>query len=340
MTKIRKSNFELLRILSIVFVLGCHANFFSLGRPDPHFISNGEVYEFLRVFLQCVFIVCVNCFIFISGWFQIKNPIKACLSISYQYLFFSLLVGILFCSYYTRFSIHYFIESLKPGDTQWFIFAYLILIALSPILNMYLVTSSKKEQTIVLLLFLFLQLTIGWINDYILINNGLSVLFFIFIYILSSYLRQYGSTIRVFNLCKYWDILVFFSFVLIKTFWASFNEYTFLFGKGALFAYNSPVSILATIYLCLFFSKLDFQSKIVNAIAKSSFAVYLLHANPLFLVPIWVPFWQNIWSQSRPSYFLTLPIAFVVILFISFIFDSIRVYSWSKFEYIFKSNVS
>jgi surface polysaccharide O-acyltransferase-like enzyme len=45
--------------------------------------------------------------------------------------------------------------------------------------------------------------------------------------------------------------------------------------------YNSPFIVVSSLLVLLMFSKLQFQSKVINYLSSSAFAVYLIHAHPL-----------------------------------------------------------
>ena len=45
--------------------------------------------------------------------------------------------------------------------------------------------------------------------------------------------------------------------------------------------YNSPFIVVSSLVVLLMFSKLEFQSKVINYLSSSAFAVYLIHAHPL-----------------------------------------------------------
>lgn len=326
----RSSNFELLRIISMIFVLSVHANFFSLGRPNNDFLNPLNLPDFLRVFIQSIFIVCVNCFVFISGWFKIKNGIKGICNIIFQYLWYALAIALVY-SIVVRDEVASILKnSIKPDDVHWFVFSYLMLLIVSPVLNAFLDNSSKKEQITVLLLAFISQTLIGWFTDYIGIRNGLSVLYFIILYILANFIRKYGKEIKIFSYSKYVDISIFIIFALVNTVWSSFGNYTFLLGKGALFAYNAPLVILSTIYLCLFFSKLSFRSSLINKLARGGFSVYLLHVNPLVLSTIYVPFWDELWRSSHVTFWALLPVIVVTIYVVVSILDIIRQHVWNR----------
>ena len=47
-----------------------------------------------------------------------------------------------------------------------------------------------------------------------------------------------------------------------------------------LLAYSDPIVVMSSVYLLLFFTKINIQSNVINFISASSFAVFLLHLNP------------------------------------------------------------
>ena len=53
-------------------------------------------------------------------------------------------------------------------------------------------------------------------------------------------------------------------------------------GNHSVLDYNHPVMVLSSVFFFLAFTRLDFQSKTVNWMAASAFAIYLIHMN--FLV--------------------------------------------------------
>lgn len=88
--KVRESNIELLRNISMFMILVIHANFVSLPRIDIGELTSNTVPSVTRFFIESLGIVAVNVFVFISGWFGIRTRLKSVLSFIYQILFFLL----------------------------------------------------------------------------------------------------------------------------------------------------------------------------------------------------------------------------------------------------------
>lgn len=99
-------------------------------------------------------------------------------------------------------------------------------------------------------------------------------------------------------------------------------------------SYASPIVILETIYLSLFFSKLSIKSSVVNWFASSSFAVYLAHCSRNILGEYcnFIRTLSDIYPMLQFVFVLTL---FLLIVFMVCIFiDKIRILLWRRIEYI------
>ena len=71
MTKVRESNFELLRIISMFFIVVYHV--LVHGQILEH--ATGSM-ELMTVFIEAFILVHVNSFILITGYFQCKSKMK------------------------------------------------------------------------------------------------------------------------------------------------------------------------------------------------------------------------------------------------------------------------
>lgn len=89
MKKLRQSNIELLRIISMLLVLMVHADFTSIGTPsrDLMLVSPGQ-FTF-RVLVEFLSVLCVDIFVVISGWFSIRLSVRGLCNYLWQCLYFS-----------------------------------------------------------------------------------------------------------------------------------------------------------------------------------------------------------------------------------------------------------
>ena len=89
--KVRESNIELLRNISMFMILVIHANFVALPKIGYEELMSNTTPSVVRYFIESIGIVAVNVFVLISGWFGVRPRTKSVLSFIYQILFF--LVG-------------------------------------------------------------------------------------------------------------------------------------------------------------------------------------------------------------------------------------------------------
>lgn len=95
---------------------------------------------------------------------------------------------------------------------------------------------------------------------------------------------------------------------------------------GRIFTYTNPLVIIQSLALLIGFSKLSFQNKLINWVASSCLAVYLLHANELILRPYYGTTIKNWYLQENHLTFLFHTVLFISLIFIaSILIDKIRI---------------
>ena len=161
----RKSNIELLRIVAMLFVVLLHANYFSLGRVDITDIIINPIPAFFKAYLEQLCIVCVNVFVLISGWFGIRPTLKGGLSLLFQVFFFHILIILVLLAIGESIPASGFYRLFYEDSPYWFVIAYLILYAVSPILNAFIETVNIRTYLSVLVSFFLLEFAFGWMSN-------------------------------------------------------------------------------------------------------------------------------------------------------------------------------
>lgn len=106
---------------------------------------------------------------------------------------------------------------------------------------------------------------------------------------------------------------------------------------GEMFTYDNPLVILSSVLLLLAFHRLRFQSKVVNWIATSSFAVFLLHTNPNLCVPYFIPLMNNLYADySGIMLLLTMLFVLALIFMIAVLFDQVRIIVYRSLQPFFE----
>lgn len=330
--KQRLSNIEMLRIIAMFFILIRHANFYALGMPtivEAHaHLAQTAFMSFLEIFSG----VGVNVFVLISGYFGIRATTKGISKFIFQCLFYSCGIYLLFLSLgIINISVLGLSECFYLRKINWFPKAYLCLYILAPVLNSFVENSSEKQLRTVLIGYFIFQTIFGCISDatYFL-SLGYSTMSFIGLYLLARYVRLYPN--KLFRFSKSEDFLIYFTTSLILSLigvWAITNGLLEVFYR--LNAYSNPLVIISSIYLLLCFSKIKMQSRFVNKIAMSCFAVYLLHSNPNITDKFYISPIKNIFENTSGTLSILCLFLFLLAVYIlSILIDQIRLFCWNK----------
>ena len=151
----RQSNFELLRITAMLLVLAVHADFLALGIPKADALAAQPLQTWTRIIIESLALVCVNTFVMISGWFGIRPTLRGAAALIFQCIFFAVLMHIADAAIFGKpISLDYIIKALTLQHAGWFVTSYLILYALSPVLNAFTEHTPARRGALVTLLLL------------------------------------------------------------------------------------------------------------------------------------------------------------------------------------------
>ena len=195
----RASNFELLRILAMLFILILHANFLAFRFPSQVAIHSRPLLALGQVWSEALAIVGVNVFILISGYFGIRTRIKGIVSLLFQALFYT--VGV-YCTLVILgiepFDQGTFVDSLMPlhRKSEWFLPTYLSLMLFAPLLNAFVRLTDERGLRHYLLLFFLIEFLLGFMNDQLEVKDGYSLFSFAGIYLVGRYLRLYPERLK------------------------------------------------------------------------------------------------------------------------------------------------
>ena len=340
---IRKSNFELMRILSMIMIVAWHVII------HGHVFSTGnEVSSFLGNILISILVVHVNSLVFVTGYFNYdKDSIKPkkCLKLIGVTWFYKAVILII-CLLLGIVAIDkvMIMEELLPLDINnyWFINYYLVLYIISPYLNKVTKKMTEKEFFNFLLI-LFVLLSIIPIIDRgrIINNNGSNIVNFVLIYYLGSYFHKYpikdNYHFKDFSKRKLIIVLLlgFFTMMIGNLSTHYLGEKMITLDSSILkhigtnitsfyTLYSNPFVIIQSCIYCLIFANISFKSKIVNFASKATFGIYLIHDNHFLRDNIYKGI--KIGKKVTPLQSLTQFLIFTLIIFIScFIIENVRI---------------
>ncbi len=336
----RQSNIELLRIIAMLLLMGVHANYVVFGAPSTSEIIDNPPNAFFRILTENICIVGVNVFILISGWFGIRYKTKSLSNLIFQCLFFSIAVYLVcFITGEVEFNrINILSSLLLYLNAYWFVWAYLVLYIIAPMLNPFIENSKRKTLKRALIMFWTVEMIIAFFTSCGFFNGGYSPLHFIGLYLLSRYFSLY---IKNYN--KWLCLTIYILCVLCNTLMCFLPA--IMFGKdcGVLssisLAYTGPFNIVGALALLLFFTKVNVKSKLINWISVSCLTVYLIHSHECIYLK-YRAIAQNIYNNFSGVMFFSVIIAFIIAVFIvCILLDKIRIYVFDKLWRIVEKKV-
>ena len=192
MSKERSSNLELMRIISMFFIVLGHVFLFGkLLEVENKYLL------LIYYFFEFILIVHVNSYVLVTGYFQSNSTFKGkklwnIISSSWFYRVVIMLVFLLFGI--TTINKGQIIKDLLPItiDNYWFIKVYIILYLFSPFINK-LIHNLKKDEfkNLILIGFIIFCITPYITNSMFFENSGYTLYNFIYLYFLGAYLKKY-----------------------------------------------------------------------------------------------------------------------------------------------------
>lgn len=265
-TKVRDSNYELLRIISMIWIIIWH----TVINSALLYRTSGSV-NFSFNFLFMIIVVHVNLFMLITGYYQSKSEFKLKKVISF----------LLQIAFYNSYS-------------YWFFSCYIITYIISPFLNKFIVNLDKKEfKKLIGCLVLCFSVLPFLTGNLLFSTNGYSVYQFVLMYFIGAYIRKFNLNknllkkinisqkrviyIVIFILCTIFN----FSLIYLQKQMAVLdsnilNSLANIMKDYSIF-YNNPLVIIQAISLFLLFGTFDFKNKVINKISSLTFGVYLIH---------------------------------------------------------------
>lgn len=313
-TKVRDSNFELLRMLLIFMVLLGHANLWFLG---SEYKTGTEHY--IRVLVEVICLPAVNAFVLISGWFGIKGDYRRIFPMIFQLLICTVPVAIVMNAMHqiNLLSLDGIAEYVLGGNNYWFVIDYIGLVLFAPILNIivYNVNRVVFRTFLIGVLALIVPLDVIFRSSVLGVNGGYSLIWFIYLYLLARYMRLYG--IEWLDRRK-WMVMV--TCIILQIGLLYFN----LIGNR----YTNPLILLPAMSIILIFKEYSFKSHIVNYLASGTLIVYMLHMHPCFYREIGV-FLRELYHRNGYYLYMIEVIGLIVLLyFVAVTIDKLQALIW------------
>lgn len=248
MNKIRESNFELMRIVSMFFIVLFHMIIVTGGNVINH--TTGLTHQFIS-FIALIIIVHVNSFVLLSGYFQYdkKASSKKVISLIGMAWFYKIIIAlIIFLMGEHSFTALEILKILSPieFENNWFLIVYISLYLLSPYINILIEKLSQQEhRKLIILLFIMFSIIPTITNQNTFNNTGFSLIHFIYVYIIGAYLKKYPISKNI-HFKNYSQRKKRYIFLFLFIFLGSFNYLTYEFCNNIL-SYTTNKTIQ---YIC------------------------------------------------------------------------------------------
>lgn len=295
--KRRDSKFEIIRILSMIFIVAYHYTMYGDWQD-----YNSVKIQFFRPFGQvgvALFVMITGYFLaqkettFTNAWHHIDKLWVKTLIYSWVILCCALIF------HWGKFYKRDFLYAIFPVifDEYWFITSYIVLILLTPLLNIPVRIFSKRDFFILIGIILIFADIVPFIkNDgtpNAPLGNMLSVGAMLAPYFIAGFIRKYNFKVKTWQACFVTMgglILEYSSMLILKHGIIGLDIANFTFGL-------CPLITAIGIFL-VFLNLPSFNSRIINRIASGVLATYLITEHPLFRIY----FWHNLLHVNQFQY--------------------------------------
>lgn len=300
----RKSNIELLRIISMLAIILHHAIIHGVFRGTWNFPTEAsrEIFSNGTFIYQILFFggkFGVQVFVMITGYFMISSKISIKTISKFWVPVFTwsiifLILRLLGMPSEVTISLKEIVKSILPilSSNYWFAQAYLMLFLVIPILNSLYRKLSPKKFAYLILFLLLVSIIIPTFTTIYLVGNNAAPLF-ILLYYIGALIRNYEEIISK-NIRTIKIILPLSFAVYILSVWCldmlglKLNLDIFLTKATILGSQNSLLVLLCSSSVFIMFTQLNLPTiKWINIVASSTFGVYLIHDNIFFRSVLW-----------------------------------------------------
>lgn len=299
--KIRRySNIELLRIISILMIIGSHMVIYGIIElpNESIYVEWGTGTILNRLFASLLVPggdIGVGVFFLITGYFMIdKEKPRSIIGVLGEVLFYGItgmvVYILIFLFFHSELNVRYMLNNLFTpisGNVWWFASAYTILLLISPYINYFFKNLNSTE--------IWTLILIMWALLYV---NGkvFNVYYYALIRAAWFYITGGGIKKREIKLSKKLCGVIF----VIN--WLLYSGCTYIIGMSTISSNGDGIvcnllklirltifSPIGSVALFLMFLSLTLAEwEFVNNVAKHCFGIYLLHEMPIMRELLWV----------------------------------------------------
>lgn len=325
--KQREGGIELLRIFAI-FLITC-VHMLNFGGFLGHAASDFEL-SILRL-LYAFFMIAVNIFVIITGFFMIHSKFRPAklIPLWFSVLFYGFFLEAVAVFYFgADLKFYDFLVTFFPitSNRYWFFTSYALLFLISPLLNLILLNSSKRQLNCILIgVFIFSYAAKRFnVDEITQLVGGYNLIWFICLYFVGGYLSL--NTPRY----KKWQSIGVY---LLATFalWGCFyiRDISWFIDKFIVnkCEYTAPLALIASIAIFLSVKGIIFSEKTTKTImffSSAVFGIYLFQEAFLFKPFLYgeILHTNDFWGRDDSISYLFRSV--FIVFFLGFFTDMIR----------------
>ena len=283
----RQSNIELLRVISMFMVLLGHYYVLSYFDNIDTISFNLLGMQFLGAWSK----VAVDIFVIITGYFLVNqtfrwNKVLKLLSCTY---FWGIIILLLGFALGLSIKTDYIYKSIFPlTPLNWFARSYLLLYVSIPLFNKIINSVSKARLGQIIIVLTTIFYTVPTLISTFISGGGYLTSYFTFgiMYMIGAYIRKYGDA-KLDKISIYAGIMSII-LILASILWNDIHMHEGLFIMYLAHKGNSVVGLLAAIGIYTIFKNIKITySPFINKVASTTYAVYLIHNNPIISDWLW-----------------------------------------------------
>jgi surface polysaccharide O-acyltransferase-like enzyme len=294
----RNSQLELLRILCMLAIVAYHYSTYGFYEDKVFYSCNKSFIELLQLLGETG----VSIFVLISGYFMVNSnySFKKFMAYIGQIWFYTIGALLVFVVFFPdsglvdREMLSMSILPISKGH-YWFATCFFVLMLLSPFLNTFIKSASRRELLSAIWIMLAVNTVLPSLFSIQLTYSTIAR--FIILYLTAGYVRLYLTEPRHKNRSLCWALFlmalaIVWEIVCNHLGFSTPDDY--YLGRANIFSHNTLyVYLLALSIFMTFMARKPFYSKGVNALAALTFGVYLFHENQLVR-----SIWQSVFHTS------------------------------------------
>lgn len=283
----RQSNIELLRVISMLMVLLGHYYVLSHFENVDTISFNLAGMQFLGAWSK----VAVDIFVIITGYFLVNQTFrwKKVLKLLSCTYFWGIIVLLLGFALGLSIKTDYIYKSLFPlTPLNWFARSYLLLYISIPLFNKIINSVSKARLGQIIIALTTIFYTVPTLISTFISGGGYLTSYFTFgiMYMIGAYIRKYGDA--KLDKISIYAAIVSIILILASILWNDIHMHEGLYIMYLAHKGNSVVGLLAAIGIFTIFKNIKISySPFINTVASTTFAVYLIHNNPIISDWLW-----------------------------------------------------